>query len=333
MSTPKNKKKSATAQSFWLAVAALVLVVFLRYYDNGSLWPIDLGNPAESPAVSTPAANPAVNDPSAAADPNAEALPPPTEGEIRVSFIDVGQGDSILIQSPGGHAVLIDGGEYSERNKLVAYLEKMNIQAFDYVVATHPHSDHIGGLATILDKFEVKNLLMPDAINNTATFEKLLEAAENKDIPLTVPTPGDLFTAGIIELMTLAPQGTGYADLNNESIVLRMRYGNTAFLFTGDAEALSEKEMLNSGMDLRATILKLGHHGSKTSSSEAFLDTVNPSAVVISCGQGNKYNHPSPETLEKLAQRPHISVFRTDELGTIEMITDGEQVQLCQLGY
>jgi len=254
------------------------------------------------------------------------------ENEIRSHFIDLGQADGILIQS-AKNAVLIDGGEYATRDTLVNYLQNAGITTLDYVVATHPHSDHIGGLATVVEKFEVKNVLMPDATNNTATFEKLLTAIENKGISITVPSVGDKITAGIIEFTVLAPAGKDYKDLNDVSLVLRMVYGETAILFTGDAEAVSEKEMLKSGLSLRANVLKAGHHGSRSSSSADFLDVVRPGMVVVSCGRQNSYGHPHKEFLERVGQpERNITLLRTDELGTIIIITDGQEVKLYTKG-
>ena len=259
--------------------------------------------------------------------PSLAAVPPHlTENEIRVHFIDLGQADGILLQS-AQNAVLIDGGEYATRDTLVNYLRNAGITTLDYVVATHPHSDHIGGLAAVIQQFDVKNVLMPDATNNTATFEKLLTAIENKGISITVPSVGDKVAAGIIKFIVLAP-ANDFKDLNNASLVLRMVHDKTAFLFTGDAETLSEKEMLNSGLSLRANVLKAGHHGSRTSTSSEFLDAVRPGTVVVSCGTGNSYGHPHKEFLEIVSQpERNITLLRTDKLGTIIITTDGQEIK------
>lgn len=249
------------------------------------------------------------------------------ENEIRVHFIDLGQADGILVQS-AKNAVLIDGGEYKTRETLVNYLKNAGVTTLDYVVATHPHSDHIGGLATVVDQFGIKNVLMPDAVHNSTTFEKLLEAVENKGLSVTVPNVGDNIGAGIIDFTVLAP-GKDPKDLNNASIALRMPHGTTAFLFTGDAEGPSETEMIASKLNLRADVLKAGHHGSRTSSTAAFLDAVRPSTVVVTCGRDNSYGHPHKEFLERIAQPGrNIAILRTDESGTIVMSTDGKQITL-----
>lgn len=253
-------------------------------------------------------------------------LPVPVGGEIRVYFLDVGQGDSILIQSPD-NAVLIDGGEYSARKALLSYLREAGVETLDYVVATHPHSDHIGSLPVVIDEFNVRQVLMPDVTSNTTSFEKLLDAIEKKDIPVIIPEAGETFTAGPIQLTVLAPVGTAYKNVNNYSLVMQMVYGDTSFLFTGDAEGLSEEEMLAEGFDLHANILKAGHHGSDTASTDAFLEAVQARVAVISCGKNNSYGHPHTAALERFAQHD-MGVYRTDESGTIVMVTDGTDISL-----
>jgi len=253
------------------------------------------------------------------------------ENEILVSFIDVGQGESILIRSRS-NAVLIDGGEHRERNAVLGYLRSAGVRRLCYVVATHPHSDHIGGLITVLGRLDVGSVVMPDVTHNTATFERFLEVIENNNIPVNFPLPGDRLQAGIIDLLVIAPPSPHpgpASNLNNASIVLRLEHGQNSFMFTGDGERELENWMVNSGVNLAATVLNLGHHGSRTSTMEAFLDAVSPRAVVISLGANNTYGHPHREVVERLNARD-ISIYRTDQLGTIRMITDGQQISILR---
>jgi len=259
--------------------------------------------------------------------PSTNALPRLASNEIRVHFIDLGQADGILLQSTK-NAVLIDGGERKTQNTLINYLQNTGITVLDYIVATHPHSDHIGGLAAVIQQFDVKNILMPDITHNTATFHNFLNAIENKNIPATMPSVGDKITAGIIELTVLAPF-TNFDNLNNASIILRMAHGKTSFLFTGDAEIQSEIEMINSGLNLRANILKAGHHGSRTSTSIEFLDAVKPQIVIVTCGHKNSYGHPHKEFLERISQpKRKITLFRTDEMGTIIITANKRKMKI-----
>jgi competence protein ComEC len=250
----------------------------------------------------------------------------PGQNEIFVHFINVGQGDATLIQS-ADHAVLIDGGEPRYGQQIVTYLRNAGVTRLDYVVATHPHSDHIGGLVTVLGNMDVRRVVMPDAANNTVAFENFLAAMENHDIPVTIPTVGDRLAAGIINMTVLAPTAGTHANINNASIALRMVHGHTSFLFTGDAEAASEQAMLAGGHELRSTVLHVGHHGSRTSTSQAFLDAVSPVAAVISAGAGNIHNHPHRDVLDRL-NAANVRILRTDERGTVVITTDGNDVRL-----
>ena len=253
------------------------------------------------------------------------------ENEIIVSFIDVGQGDSILVRSRD-HAVLIDGGEHAQRNAVLNYLRDAGVRRLDYVVATHPHSDHIGGLITVLRQLDVGRVVMPDIIHNTATFERFLEVIENNDIPVTFPLPGDRIQAGIINFAVLGPPNPhpgAQSNLNNASIILRLEHGRNSFMFTGDAERELEDWLINSGVNLSSSVLHVGHHGSRTSTTESFLDAVSPRAAVISLGENNRYGHPHREVMDRLNARD-ILIYRTDQLGTIRMITDGQRIDLLR---
>ncbi|MCL2406015.1 MAG: MBL fold metallo-hydrolase [Defluviitaleaceae bacterium] len=251
----------------------------------------------------------------------------PGDNEIIVAFLDVGQGDSVLIRSRD-HAVLIDGGDISRDAPVLMYLRRAGVSRLDYVIATHPHRDHIGGLIAVLNRVDVGRVLMPDVVHTTEVFVNFISVIENNHIPAHAPTPEESFRAGIIEFTVLAP-AVGFAgnNVNDASIVLRLDHGETSFLFTGDAEANSEQAMLASGQDLRADVIKIGHHGSRTSTTDVFLSNVLPTAAVISVGGGNRFGHPHYEVLERLANHG-IQVFRTDEMGTVIMATDGKRVVL-----
>ena len=251
------------------------------------------------------------------------------DGEIMVSFIDVGQGDSALIRC-ANHAVLIDGGEHHARNAVMGYLREAGVTFIDYVVATHPHSDHIGGLITVLRQMDVGAVIMPDVVHHTATFERFLDVIDDRDIPVIFPTPGQVIQAGLLNFTVLGPPTPHPGgDLNNASIVMRLAHGSTSFLFTGDAERPLEEWLISSGQNLTSNVLKVAHHGSRTSTIENFLYQVSPQAAVISLGANNRYNHPHPEVIERLNNH-HVRIYRTDQMGTIRMITDGSDISLLR---
>ena len=257
-------------------------------------------------------------------------------GTLEVYFFDVGQGDSELIRLPGGENILIDAGTSSTEDELVGELRSLGAETLDLVVATHPHADHIGGMAAVIDAFDVRQVVMPRISESdtptTKTYENLLQSIADKGLTITPAEPGDeLLSSGGAVLTVLAPNGEDYGDLNNYSVVLRLTYGEDSFLFTGDAEEASEEEMLSLDWPLTATVLKCGHHGSETSTSPAFLGAVSPQYAVISCGVDNDYGHPDAVTLEKL-EAAGAEVFRTDLQGTILASTDGSGVTMTALG-
>lgn len=252
-----------------------------------------------------------------------------TEGTIEVHMIDVGQGDSILIMAPKGN-VLIDAGDESAEGDLRAYLDSMKIEKIDYLILTHPDADHIGSADMVVNTYSVGSVMMEPYTytSKTQTYKNLETAIETRSVTTIDPSPNDVYSLGDLHITILGPLDTYKDDKNNNSIVARLDYGETSFMMTGDAEKKSEKAMISQyGLTgkLRCNVLKVGHHGSTTSTSEDFLSSVKPQIAIISCGEGNKFGHPKQETLDKLAAAG-VTVYRTDKVGTIILISDGKKV-------
>ncbi|MCL2287629.1 MAG: MBL fold metallo-hydrolase [Candidatus Bathyarchaeota archaeon] len=251
----------------------------------------------------------------------------PDGAVLQVIFLDVGQADCILLKT-GNHAMLIDAGDMGQDTLILNYLAEYGITTLDYLVATHPHADHIGSMTSVVKAMDnVGMVLMPDKTHTTKTFENLVKAIEEKDIPVSMPKPGDVFALGDANMQVLAPNSAVYNNLNDYSIVLRVEFGNTVFLFTGDADTKSENEQLTNGLSLKADVLKVGHHGSRTSSTQKYLDAVAPSYAVIPCGVDNSYGHPHKEAMSRLTATGAV-IYRTDENGTIIFVTDGETISV-----
>ena len=240
--------------------------------------------------------------------------------DVVVKFFDVGQADSILVQSAGVN-MLIDAGTNNMGNTVVQNLKDLGITKIDYLVGTHPHEDHIGGMDDVINNFEIGTIYMPKVQTNTKTFEDVLDAISNKGLTITTPEVGYVFEVGNTKCEVMCA-GTGTTEensnLNLSSIVIRMVYGEESFLFMGDAEEKNE----SSRQWPQTTVLKIGHHGSDTSSSESFLNQVKPEISVISVGINNTYGHPKKTTLDKL-NALETSIYRTDQNGTITITCDG----------
>lgn len=240
--------------------------------------------------------------------------------DVVVKFFDVGQADSIFVQSAGVN-MLIDAGTNNMGNTVVQNLKDLGITKIDYLVGTHPHEDHIGGMDDVINNFEIGTIYMPKVQTNTKTFEDVLDAISNKGLTITTPEVGYVFEVGNTKCEVMCA-GTGTTEensnLNLSSIVIRMVYGEESFLFMGDAEEKNE----SSRQWPQTTVLKLGHHGSDTSSSESFLNQVKPEISVISVGINNTYGHPKKTTLDKL-NALGTSIYRTDQNGTITITCDG----------
>lgn len=244
--------------------------------------------------------------------------------DLKIYYLDVGQADSILI-SNNNHNMLIDAGNNEDGPKLVKYIkEELNITKFDYVVGTHPHEDHIGGLDDIINNFEIENILLPEVTTTTKTFEDVLDCLANKNLDITIPIIDSTFKLGEADLSVIYT-GTDDENLNNSSIILKMIFGNYSYLFTGDAEKEVEDSILRKNINV--DVLKVGHHGSSTSSSESFLNKVTPSYAIISVAKENSYNHPSKETIDRL-KKYTSNIYMTSELGTILLTSNGKTINI-----
>lgn len=244
------------------------------------------------------------------------------DSKLEIYFFDVGQADSILIKEKD-YTMLIDGGNQSDGENLVKYLqEELNINDIDILVGTHPHEDHIGGLPDVINTLDISTIYLPNATTTTNIFEKLLDTIAEKNYKITVPKIDEEIKLNNMNFKVIYT-GTDESDLNNTSIVLKLEYGKTSYLFTGDATDKTEEKILNK--DIESDVLKVGHHGSSYSSTESFINKVNPQYAIIQVGTNNKYDHPTKTTLDKLKEK-NIKVYRTDLNGTIKLTSDGKNI-------
>nr|WP_230457130.1 ComEC/Rec2 family competence protein [Parageobacillus thermoglucosidasius] len=245
---------------------------------------------------------------------------------LYVHFINVGQGDSIYIKAPNGEDIIIDGGN-KDGSDVVAYLKKQKVKDIEFMIATHPDADHIGGLDEVLKAFPVKNVYAPKVSHTSQAYKDFLTAVKNKK--LTIKTAQANVTLPIkgVTAKFVGPVKTySKSDTNDWSAVLRLAYGKNAFLFTGDAEFKAESDMIKAKQPLKADVLKVGHHGAKTSTSTAFLNAVKPKYAVISVGK-NSYGHPTKEVLNRL-KAAKVTVYRTDQKGTIVFTSNGSTLSV-----
>ena len=253
----------------------------------------------------------------------------PVSGEgLTVSFIDMGQADCALLEC-GGEFMLIDGGNRDAGQLLVSYLEQQGVETLSAVVCTHAHEDHVGGLPSVLAVYPTQAVYAPTRTYASKVFDDFVYYTDQQGLEITIPAPGDTWTLGQASVTVLGPVKS-YAETNDTSIVLRVSYGETDFLFTGDMETTAENDMLDywgGRISWKADVLKVGHHGSNTSTGYRFLNEVAPDYAVISVGKDNSYGHPHEEPLSRLNQAG-VTIFRTDELGTVIARSDGATVSL-----
>lgn len=256
--------------------------------------------------------------------PNASPTAFKSSGELKVHFIDVGQGDSILVQTPGGKVMLIDAGKKEDGSKVINYIKSQGVQKIDALVNTNPDDEHLGGLAQVVNSFDVANAyITKKSVSSTAQTE-FLNAIKTKKVEKTQALAGlRIDIDPLVDIQMTAPNNSSnYANVKDYSAVIKLTYGNESFMFTGDALSQSEGEMLESAFALNSTVLKVSNHGNKASTSTAFLNAVSPKYAVISVGKGNPNGDPSKEVLDSLT-KANAQIFRTDESGTILATTDG----------
>ncbi|MFC5403129.1 ComEC/Rec2 family competence protein [Cohnella soli] len=268
----------------------------------------------------------ATNDNAQAETPQTGVLQPPAKGKLSVYFLDIGQGDSTYIKTAAGDDILIDGGKNDAGARVVEYLKQLGVDDLEIVIATHPDSDHIGGLDTVIKSFNVKAVYAPKVSHTTDSFKDFLLAVKQAGRTIKEAKAGVQLPLQGTEAVFVGPAKSYGDDLNDWSAVVHLSYGTTSFLFTGDAEKKSEKDMIETGAKLKADVLKVGHHGSVSSTSEAFLQAVAPTYAVISVGR-NSYGHPAETVLNRL-ENQGVSVFRTDTDGTVTIVSDGKKLQL-----
>ena len=322
-------RKSSKVSVILIGIIVLAALVFSIVAPNqfNALYEAVIGRPAETVSPFTG------NSPDAILyTPNAS---PSSENEsaktLEAYFVNVGQGDCIFLRSPNGKTMLVDCGELSSFPAVEEFLKSQNVERLDVVVATHPHSDHIGGMAKVIDNYKIGKFYMPAIENTSSAFEAMISALEEKEVNVIAAdasTKSKIRWDDDVEVRILSPfSDIEYSNLNCYSVVMRIKFADTALVLTGDCEKESERIMLDRLPTdyFTADILKLGHHGSSTSTSVDFLTAVNPSVAIAMLGKDNSYGHPHRETL-KLMKDYALKLYRTDKCGAIRVVLDGKTV-------
>jgi competence protein ComEC len=249
------------------------------------------------------------------------------KNELKVHFLDVGQGDSIFIELPNKETILIDASAHMYSSGITKYIKKLGYSKINYIIATHPHADHIGGMVGVINSFDFDKIYMTNAISTTSSYKNLLKAIQEKGKKMTRAQKGvSIINDEDLKAEFVAPVSDSYENLNNYSAVLKLTYNNNTFLFAGDIEALAESEIND---DIKSDVLKVAHHGSGTSTTESFLKKVSPKYAVISCGKDNDYGHPHKQVVDRL-NKYSVKIYRTDLSGTIIFISDGENITISE---
>lgn len=314
-----SKRTKAKNKKIVGIIATIVILILIALGVN----PKTIDTISELTGVNISLEQNTINDNSESNKNNNETINNIINGEqLVVDYIDVGQADSILIRTEDT-TMLIDAGNNGDGEDVVEYIKSKGINNLEYVVGTHPHEDHIGGLDNVINEFDIGTIYMPNITTNTKTYEDVLTAIENKGLSIDVPSKGDKFNLGKAECEIMTESILDKNNLNLASIVIKVTFGNNTFLFTGDAETENEETINWSKVD----VLKVGHHGSNTSSSEQFLNQTQPGISVISVGKDNDYGHPNSETIQKL-EEIGSEIYRTDESGTIEIISNETEINV-----